>query len=97
MAPPVEVTKLTINHTSTALLGNNGLPLATCADSAAIIVYRKKYRKLRFKFHQSMKRSDELFKQEQTAKAAVRRILEENTFASQFYPLCPPSYGVVPY
>ncbi|KAI5848707.1 IEC3 subunit of the Ino80 complex, chromatin re-modelling-domain-containing protein [Morchella snyderi] len=48
-------------------------------DKAHYKSYKKKYRKLRFKFHQSMKRSDELFKQEQTAKAAVRRILEENT------------------
>lgn len=56
-------------------------PHCACADPQC--ADRKKYRKLRFKFDQSMKRSDELFKQDQAAIAGVRRIAEENTFALQ--------------
>lgn len=40
---------------------------------------RRKYRKLRHRFKEVMKKSDELFKQEQLAKAAMRRMQEENT------------------
>ncbi|PUU80637.1 IEC3 subunit of the Ino80 complex, chromatin re-modelling-domain-containing protein [Tuber borchii] len=48
-------------------------------DKAHYKSYKKKYKKLRFKFDQVMKRSDELFKQDQIASAAIKRIQEENT------------------
>ncbi|PWW75195.1 hypothetical protein C7212DRAFT_358484 [Tuber magnatum] len=48
-------------------------------DRAHYKSYKKKYKKLRFEFDQVMKRSDELFKQDQIASAAIRRIQEENT------------------
>ncbi|KAF8543655.1 IEC3 subunit of the Ino80 complex, chromatin re-modelling-domain-containing protein [Trichophaea hybrida] len=41
--------------------------------------FKRKYRKLRHNFKEVMKRSDELFKQEQLAKQAIRRMQEENT------------------
>ncbi|KAL7274847.1 hypothetical protein RUND412_002231 [Rhizina undulata] len=41
--------------------------------------YKRKYRKLRFKFNAQMKRSDDLHREEQLARAAVRRMAEENT------------------
>ncbi|KAI5795105.1 IEC3 subunit of the Ino80 complex, chromatin re-modelling-domain-containing protein [Geopyxis carbonaria] len=41
--------------------------------------FKRKYRKLRHKFKDVMKHSDELFKQEQLANAAIRRMQEENT------------------
>ena len=40
---------------------------------------RRKYKKLRHKFRGVMKRSDELFRQEQMANLAIRRIQEKNT------------------
>ncbi|KAK6530422.1 hypothetical protein TWF694_003774 [Orbilia ellipsospora] len=40
--------------------------------------WKKKYRKLRHKFEGVMKRSDELFKQDLVATAAIKRITEEN-------------------
>ncbi|KAI5794631.1 IEC3 subunit of the Ino80 complex, chromatin re-modelling-domain-containing protein [Pyronema domesticum] len=41
--------------------------------------YKRKYRKLRHKFKEVMKSSDELFKQEKFARQALRRMQEENT------------------
>jgi hypothetical protein len=49
------------------------------SDFLRWVRYRRKYRKLRHKFKEVMKRSDELFKQEQLAKQAIRRMQEENT------------------
>lgn len=40
---------------------------------------RRKYKKLRHKFRGVMKRSDELFRHEQMANLAIRRIQEKNT------------------
>lgn len=41
---------------------------------------RRKYRKLRHQFKEVMRQSDELFKQEQLATLAIRRLNEENTY-----------------
>lgn len=41
--------------------------------------FKRKYRKLRHKFKEVMRQSDELFRQEQLAKQAIRRVQEQNT------------------
>ncbi|TGZ84327.1 hypothetical protein EX30DRAFT_338858 [Ascodesmis nigricans] len=41
--------------------------------------FKRKYRKLRHKFKDVMKQSDELFRQEQLSASALRRMQEENT------------------
>lgn len=45
---------------------------------------RKKYRKLRYQFDGVIKRSDDLFKQDLIATAAIKRITEENKYGSSF-------------
>lgn len=49
------------------------------APPSADVMTRRKYKKLRHTFKDVMRRSDELFKQEQLAKQAIRRMQEENT------------------
>ena len=83
-----EVIKLTINPTSLLFrVFHIRYALHFFRRSLTCCFNRKKYKKLRFKFDQVMKRSDELFKQDQIASAAIKRIQEENTCAMKSFRL----------